>query len=191
MSEKKIIYCKDHVEANDAYMYYIKNHIKNVHEAYHTAESAFRDIFPDVYDNREKLNILVANLKNHDKSKFDNEEFFAYRNKFFPVNNNDLDPDKIEEYFNIAWLHHIHNNPHHPNHWVLVEGDKIKIFDMPDIYIIEMLCDWMAMSKYYNSTTLGYWKSESAKKLPMSIYTVSKVNEFMDWMQDHNVHTLW
>ena len=47
------------------------------------------------------------------------------------------------------------------------------------------------MSKYCNSTTLEYWKSESAQKLPMSAYTKSKVNEFMDWMLKNNTHTLW
>ena len=50
---------------------------------------------------------------------------------------------------------------------------------MPDIYIIEMLCDWMAMSKNYNSSTSDYWNSQSAQKLPMSSYTESKINEFM------------
>jgi hypothetical protein len=63
---------------------------------------------------------------------------------------------------------------------------------MPDIYIIEMLCDWMAMSRYYNSSTLDYWNSDSAKKLPMSEYTKSKVNEFMEAMLIKNgKSTLW
>ena len=188
MSEKKITYCVTLNEANEKYTEYLENHIKGVKEAYNMAYDAFKDVFPDVYIDNYQVRKLIVNLNKHDETKFDFNEFISYRNKFFPFSKNS---ERDESEFQIAWLHHVNNNAHHPAHWALVEDNEIKIFDMPDIYIIEMLCDWMAMSKYYNSTTLEYWKSESAKKLPMSIYTISKVDEFMKWMQDHNVHTLW
>ena len=38
----------------------------------------------------------------------------------------------------------------------------------------------MAMSEYYNSTTLEYWESAPAQMLPMSEHTRTKVKEFMD-----------
>lgn len=187
----KTTYCKDIDESNKKYSEYIRNHIKSVMEAYHTAEDAFKEVFPEVYSNESQQRLLMFNLRDHDMSKFDYKEFWPYLSKFFPYEGMTADSNTVENNFNIAWLHHVHNNEHHPAHWALAENNIIEIFDMPDIYIIEMLCDWMAMSKYYNSTTLEYWNSPSAQKLPMSIRTISKVDKFMDWMRDHNVHTLW
>lgn len=182
----KITLCDNMMESRVKYTNYIFEHIENVQEAYTKAKPAFEEIFIDVFANGISLNKLEENICNHDKSKFDDEEFLAYAIKFFPN-----PKSKIIYDFDAAWLHHIHNNPHHPAHWVLLTDNDIKILNMPNIYIIEMLCDWMAMSKYYNSTTLEYWKSESAHKLPMSEYTKFKVEEFMKWMIKNNVHTIW
>ena len=187
----KITYCDNILESKEKYEEYINNHIKNVQEAYLMASGAFLEIFPEVYNDNKLTNQLTTNLRSHDKSKFSDDEFWDYAMRFFPINSVNPYSKKIQDEFNIAWLHHVHNNPHHPAHWTLVEDGEIKIFDMPDIYIIEMLCDWMAMSKYFNSTTLEYWQSESAQKLPMSDYTKSKVEEFINWMIDNNVHILW
>ena len=191
---KKVTYCKTLAESKEKYTKYINNHIKAAQNAYDMAIDAFKDIFPDVYENDDdnsKVRQLYINLAHHDDSKFDRNEFFYYAMKFFPVDGIDPESKRVNDGFQIAWLHHVHNNAHHPAHWALVDDDSIMVFDMPDIYIIEMLCDWMAMSKYYNSTTLEYWESDSAKKLPMSTYTKSKVNEFMEWMVENNKQTLW
>ena len=85
MSEKKINYCKSIEESADKYEEYILNHRENVIRAYEMAEEAFKDLFPNVYNNYCKYSRLMANLESHDASKFSDEEFDAYRNKFFPV----------------------------------------------------------------------------------------------------------
>lgn len=191
MSEKKITYCKDLEESRMEYTEYIDNHIKEVWKSYYTAVDAFKDVFPKVYRNKSEYTKLIYNLKNHDASKFEPSEFLYYAARFFPIDGTDHESEKVKNGFKLAWLHHANHNPHHPAYWALADDGKLIIYDIPDIYIIEMLCDWMAMSKYYNSTTLDYWKSESAQKLPMSEYTRSKINEFMEWMLNNNVHTLW
>lgn len=190
---KKITYCETIIESKEKYTEYIYIHIKNVNEAYKKAIKAFKDVFPEIYTNNglAKLNQLEYNLICHDKSKFSTDEFWPYAMRFFPINSVNPKSKDIEDGFQLAWLHHVHNNPHHPAHWTLVEDGEIKIFDMPDIYIIEMLCDWMAMSKYFNSTTLEYWQSESAQKLPMSPNTRAKVNTFMEYMRENNTHIVW
>lgn len=190
MSKKKITYCDNLKASAQNYSKYINDHIEAVQEAYVTAIDAFKEVFPNVYNGITDIRLKHI-LEKHDKSKFDNDEFPYYMLRFFPYEGINPDSKLTKDNFQIAWLHHVHSNPHHPAHWVLANDGELKIFDMPDIYIIEMLCDWMAMSKYYNSTTLEYWKSESAQKLPMSDYTKSKVNEFMEWMYKNNVHTLW
>ena len=192
MSEKKITYCKDYYESREKYNEYIKNHIKAVNEAYETAEKAFKAVFPKVYEDPDQLMSLQCNLQYHDKSKNNYNEFWAYAMKFFPFEEIPSELEKFKDGFDIAWLHHANHNPHHPAYWTLVEDGKIQYFDMPDIYIIEMLCDWMAMSKYYNSTTLDFWfNNPSAKKLPMTLNTKMKITHFMGWMYKNNVHTLW
>lgn len=191
MSEKKIIYCNSLKDSELKYTEYIDRHIKSVWEAYYASVDAFKAVFPKVYEDKAKFSRLINIIRSHDRSKYDPNEFHYYRARFFPVTSIDYDSEKIKKGFDIAWLHHAHTNPHHPAYWALADDNTLKIFDMPDIYIIEMLCDWMAMSKYYNSSTADYWKSESAQKLPMSDYTKSKVNEFIEWMYKNNIHTLW
>ena len=191
MSEKKIIYCETMIESKDKYTDYINNHIANVQEVYDKNADVFKSVFPNVYNSKQVMQLYI-NIENHDKSKFDENEFWYYAMRFFPVKGIDPNSEKVKKDFKIGWLHHVHNNAHHPNHWALVDDNQIYLFDMPDIYIIEMLCDWMAMSKYYNSKTIDYWNSDSGKKLPMSEYTKSKVNEFMEAMLIKNGKlTLW
>lgn len=180
MSKKKVEFVTDVLQQKEKYEEYINDHIANVQGAYALALMAFKHVFPGVYKNKSHYNQLMYNLKHHDMSKNDQNEFWYYAARFFPINGTDPESKIVKDNFQIAWLHHVHNNPHHPAHWALVDDGKVIILNMPDIYIIEMICDWMAMSKYYNSTTKEYWKSESAQKLPISEYTKSKINEVLN-----------
>lgn len=48
-----------------------------------------------------------------------------------------------------ARLMHIHRNPHHWQHWVLINDEPKEgtiLIEMPYPYIIEMVCDWWAFS---------------------------------------------
>ena len=73
------------------------------------------------------------------------EEYTAYDEYFYGKTKT----PEIKKNFNLAWLHHIHNNPHHWQHWVLINddpGEGMIMLDMPHNYIIEMICDWWAFS---------------------------------------------
>lgn len=70
-------------------------------------------------------------IEEHDESKFSEEEFEPYAQKWFG--------DKQESFeYKEAWKHHWMNNEHHPEYWL---GE-----DMPYIYILEMICDWGSFS---------------------------------------------
>ena len=85
---------------------------------------------------------LVTQLNLHDASKYTPAEYDAYDKYFYGDKTK-----KVEENFNIAWLHHIHNNPHHWQHWVLVnDEDGPRALEIPKEYVIEMICDWWAFS---------------------------------------------
>lgn len=85
---------------------------------------------PEVFDGVE-LDTFDDLIKEHDESKFSEEEFEPYARKWH------LDGKKTPEY-EAAWEHHWKNNEHHPEYWL---GE-----DMPYIYILEMLCDWGSFS---------------------------------------------
>ena len=51
--------------------------------------------------------------------------------------------------FRYAWLRHIHKNPHHWQHWILINDDPDEgeiLLEIPYNYIIEMICDWWSFS---------------------------------------------
>lgn len=135
--------------ANKEYEKYIYDHIANIKKAFNEYGEKLNSLLD--FDS----SILKYNVSNHDKSKFDSEEFVLYRKKFYPVTNEEYSEDD----FNKAWLHHIKNNNHHWNSWSYIDNEGVVSVEIPDIYIAEMVLDWIAMSmtkggdplKFYNS----------------------------------------
>lgn len=101
---------------------------------------------------RENLpNLLIGEcdyewqLLNHDSSKSKIDEYQPYDNYFYGNNKSNA----VLEEFNKAWLLHIHRNPHHWQHWVLINDNPDEgeiVLDMPYKYIIEMILDWWSFS---------------------------------------------
>lgn len=113
---------------------YLKSHISNVQKAAEWLLFHFPELLKDVDENR-----LRNNLNNHDQSKYLPEEYDAYDAYFYGGNKS----HKVVSDFNLAWLHHIHQNPHHWQHWVLIHDDEPEeILEMPKEYVIEMIADW-------------------------------------------------
>ena len=84
-------------------------------------------------------------IADHDASKYKDDEYEAYDKYFY----RGLKTRVVIDAFNRAWLLHIHRNPHHWQHWVLINDDPGEgeiVLDMPYEYIIEMICDWWAFS---------------------------------------------
>lgn len=82
----------------------------------------------------------------HDWSKFTPAEWGPYVRQFY-------DKDKkVKGDFERAWLHHVHRNPHHWNHWVL-PGDSAymdkpgRVVRMPDKLVREMVADWCSAGR--------------------------------------------
>lgn len=115
---------------------YLKRHIYNVNKG-----------FDYLVDNHiiSDTQALSIDLHAHDASKSEELEFNSYAQYFYG--------DLKDNDFNYAWLHHIHNNPHHWQYWVLINDDekygtpgKTIALEMPERYVIEMICDWWAFS---------------------------------------------
>lgn len=157
------------------YENYIINHRKNVINAYKDlltnnnctnipwVSSAIREIMRDDI------------IKNHDISKYSEEEFEPYRSRFFPCDGEKYDNIAFEK----AWTHHYKTNPHHWDHWIVYGVAQ----EMDDKYIIEMCCDWIAMSsanKNNNETALDWFKKElSNHEILLHENTEDKVFELL------------
>lgn len=81
----------------------------------------------------------------HDQSKSETDEYEAYDAYFYGGNRS----YSVVRAYERAWLLHLHRNPHHWQHWILINDDPKEgeiILEMPYNYVIEMICDWWAFS---------------------------------------------
>ncbi len=136
----------------DVYKYinYYFNHTYNV-------VLAWKDIQLILIENKiideveyNKINSLIIW---HDNSKISKEEFLGYGLKFFPVDNN----AKNDELFKEAWEHHKENNLHHHQSLKYYQGKYKKC------YLIEMICDWIAMGWETGSLAQEYYEQNKNK----------------------------
>jgi len=166
------------VEENEQYERYLTEHIGNVQKAYQWLQ----ENIPAVLDSDNfieetayygELDDIIAN---HDKSKYtklpdaDNYyelkmEYDAYADYFY----GEKTPE-VETTFDKAWLAHIHANPHHWQHWVLVnDDDGTKALDMPYAFIIEMICDhWSFSWKSNNLYEVFDWYEKKKSNMLLS-----------------------
>ena len=92
--------------------------------------------------------------------RLDLYEYDAYDQYFY---GGDKEDPIVKEAFNLAWLHHIHNNPHHWQHWLLVnDTDGTYALEMPEEYVYEMICDWWSFS-----------------------FKINKLDEIFSWYEKH------
>ena len=102
--------------------------------------------------------LFTDNLYLHDLSKFSAIESFAYALYF-----SEPKTPQSQKDFDLAWLHHKHNNPHHPEYWFNVDRSGTVVVEaMPRIYVFEMVADWIGAGKTYG-TTIQEW-------LPMNFH---------------------
>ena len=153
----------DQSDIFDSYMDYIDEHKSYVQKAYEWLRENCIEIF-DKIDEKEFQEQII----DHDNSKFSDEEFEPYAQKWFG------DGIKTPAYEN-AWEHHWKNNPHHPEYW---DGK-----DMPEIYILEMLCDWLSFGlKQDNPAELIDFYENKAKNDPeknLSDNTKDQIDKYL------------
>lgn len=129
---------------SEAYDKYISQHRECVRKAYQW----LCEHIPEVCD--ESTGMLI---ENHDKSKYTKEEYDPYDAYFYENYDKSEKTKKLVEYeYDVAWLTHIHRNPHHWQHWVLlrddpVDGNTVVVrMIIPQMYLVEMFCDWWSFS---------------------------------------------
>lgn len=112
---------------------------------------------------------LIKIAKKHDLSKFSDDEYIPYihltwKYKLQAEGKTYILPKEIQEKVDNAWIHHKNNNRHHPEFWDSSPG-KTDASVMPDVYIGEMVCDWVAMSQELeNSNDASNWIEKNVGK---------------------------
>jgi len=153
---------------------YIRDHKANVMQGYEW----IRQNFPELVTGEHDFDYEYL-LGEHDKSKFDLEEYDAYDKYFYGGNRSYM----VVQDFNRAWLHHIHDNPHHWQHWVLINDEEKEgtiILDMPYQYIIEMICDWWSFSWKTGKLTEIFDWYDAHKNMKLSSKTREIVEDILD-----------
>jgi len=120
---------------SEKYDEYLKRHREAVRQAYQWIE----ENIPGLRDSK-----TARAVETHDASKNEPDEYEAYDAYFYGRKTRET-----VERFNEAWLTHIHRNPHHWQHWVLINDDPEEgtvVLEMPYPDILEMICDWWAFS---------------------------------------------
>ena len=145
MSAQYDEYLKNHINAVATAAKWMLNHLT-------LADETLTDI---------EAEALLVRVECHDRSKYGPFEYGAYDEYFYG--------DRDEDKFNRAWLHHIHNNEHHWQYWVLImdDGDtgekgKVVALEMPKVFVWEMVADWWSFS----------WRS-------------GKLTEIFEWYDSH------
>lgn len=151
----------DMVEKNHIYIAYINEHIDNVNEVWKTMKPLLSGVFNLDENTINEINIRI---QLHDNSKFQGEEFHGYRQWFYPTESEVADDKDTREYkFEAAWNHHQKRNDHHWEYWVFIrEFGKMEAIEMPITAIIEMLCDWTAMSVKFNNQPSNWYKKNAS-----------------------------
>lgn len=136
---------------------YIITHKSNVTKAFDWLCTNLPEIFPS---EAMKSQIEWQCTSAHDQSKYTKEEYDAYDAYFY----GNRSYETVQN-FKVAWLQHIHKNPHHWQHWILINDEHnegVELLEIPFNYIIEMICDWWSFS----------WRSEN-------------LYEIFDWYAKH------
>lgn len=148
--------------------------------------------------------LMGYDFSDHDATKFEPHLWPVFRDHEF----GDVD----EDLYNTAYLDHNHRTPHHWQYWVTFDDDgAMRIFDMPDRYVAEMVAGWAAdliSEKKDPIDKLKEWYNDNANKMHLHPDTVKKVkstidelvvalkslpdrmdeHEISNWQREHKMH---
>lgn len=180
-----------------------------------------------VKENAKKISAKVKGLEkqvaSHDASKFQEPEYtpYVWLTEFYRCKQENIPfkyPEGIEPQTKEATLHHIRNNPHHPEYWDANKANidlssnrdsanQPQVIDatkMNEVSMAEMVCDWAAMSQE-KGTSLKEWADNNINKRwrftdkqvqfiydLVNIFAPQKKSGFQEWLlSETNLNDLY
>lgn len=185
----------------DEYTKYIDTHIENIYISWKVHKFDILSWCSTRIEMNTKFveSTLIKNIKDHDISKYDPEEFLGYRVKFYPtemekklIELDDRSYNIVENSFNTAWIKHAHTNKHHPEYWFTKDYDEKRnewydmVVPMDILYIIEMLLDWDAMGIKFGGNAYTYWQEHKQEKILHST-TITLIEDLIPVFKYRNI----
>lgn len=156
------------------YDQYLTQHRSNVKRGFDWIAENLPGLLVDGFDYGWQIEFA------HDKSKDEPDEYDAYDAYFYGGNRSYA----VVQNFRKAWLLHIHRNPHHWQHWVLINDDPEEgeiVLEMPYNYVIEMICDWWAFSWQKGKLDeIFSWYDEHSKYMRLHPKTRKTVEDILE-----------
>lgn len=145
-------------EKEKEYKRYIDEHIKNVTNAWMIMKNnknviEYLKSIVNV-DIQFFISSIDSQISAHDMSKFSIEEWEPYRKNHHPVDEQEKLDNKSD--YEKAWEHHYTNNLHHWNWWAYNKQEN----KMPLTYVVEMCCDWIAMSMKFGGDAYHWFLNQ-------------------------------
>ncbi len=160
------------------YDQYLAKHKENVRNGFEWLQTNLPELVKDI------PNLGWQTGFAHDQSKSEPDEYEAYDAYFYGGNRS----FKVVQEYRKAWLMHLHRNPHHWQHWVLINDDPKEgeiLIEMPINYIFEMVCDWWAFSwAKGNQQEIFKWYDEHKNYMKLHPNTRKKVEEILSKIKE-------
>lgn len=160
------------------YDQYLANHRANVKRGFDWISENLPELFVDGFEYGWQIEFA------HDKSKNEPDEYEAYDAYFYGGNRSFA----VVQNYQRAWLLHIHRNPHHWQHWILINDDPEEgeiVLEMPYNYIIEMICDWWAFSWAKESLSeIFAWYDEHSRYMKLAPNTRKTVDAILEKIKE-------
>ena len=136
-----------------------------------------------VFEAAELIGVPREWIFSHDHSKWSDAELEPYAHGFGGEKSNPAS-------FARAWLHHLHANPHHWQHWIFPDHYEVSgagmvngILPMPRRYYMEMICDWMGASRVYTgSWRMDDWLEKNMGRITLHPTTARFVRTELDML---------
>ncbi len=128
----------------------------------------------------------------HDISKLYPSEFTPYANHFYgkkgkenaeKIKSSFYDPNKdSDDKFQWAWHYHSSRNKHHWQYWITPTVDKKLLpIKIPEVYLIEMLCDWEGAKKAKGTTiSVEEWYEQNKNSMTLHIESRKRLEELIE-----------
>ena len=157
------------------YLGYIYEHVKNVQKAWQNMMSvnAIKNKITSLPYADNIFTTTADNIKAHDKSKYSEEEFEPYRRHFHYID--EKEKEESNEDFEKAWEHHKENNLHHWDWWA--EHNKADKMGIP--FVLEMCCDWIAMSMKFKKNNAYEWYLENQDNIILGVLQKSLMESIL------------